>query len=164
MLCERCGKNEANVQVQAFSVDGQSRTFNLCTECVAKQRAEFGREGADFAKLMGSLLGKLAQRAKADEDKFEAVCPACGESYSDFRSTGLMGCEKCYTAFAEKVEEILIKRNDSARYAHDGADAAESRRVSIRRLRGRMKTAIESEDYEQAARLRDEIRELEKQL
>lgn len=166
MLCERCGKNEANVQVQAFSMDGQSHTFNLCTECVAKQRAEFGREGADIAKLMGSFFGKLAahMKAEADEAQYEATCPGCGKTYEDFKSSGVMGCEKCYGAFAEKVEEILLRNNDSVRYASGSSDNAEKRRVRIRKLRGCMKTAIESEDYEQAARLRDEIRELENQL
>lgn len=163
MLCEKCGTNEANVQVQAFAMDGQSKTMHLCSACLAKQQAEMAG-GANFAEFMGSLFGRIAERMKNDEEKYRAVCPDCGLTYKDFTASGMLGCSGCYAAFREKVEEVLLKRNGSVKYVSQPCEGGESRRSRIRRLRSEMKTAIETENYEQAAQLRDEIHQLEEQV
>lgn len=164
MLCEKCGKNEANVQVQAFSMDGSHQTLNLCSECLARQKAEMSKGGAEFAEFMGSLFGRIAERVKHEEESRQGSCPVCGTTWGDVKTGGLMGCEKCYGAFRDKIDEILLKRNASARYVTARSDSAEGRRQRIRKLRGEMKMAIESENYEQAAFLRDEIHALEEQV
>ncbi len=97
----------------------------------------------------------------------DLACEACGLRFNDFRRAGRVGCEKCYDSFAEPLEEILQKAH-AGQSRHVGRGPGASGEVACRRdelaaLHRRLKTAIATEAYEEAARLRDLIRGFEEE-
>ena len=165
MLCEECGKKEATVQMQAISMDGEVMTKNLCMECMMRYRSRMTAKNADIPSLIGSLLGKAVAQAKAEASavRKDVVCPSCGRKLSEVMKDGDIGCERCYETFREHIEETLIKHNGSAVFL--GREPAEGRNAnkgvaSLTRLRGELKSAIASEEFEKAAEIRDSIRAL----
>ena len=166
MLCEECGKNEATVHFQALSPDGSSETRNLCMDCMNKIKSHMGANTVDITGFLGALLSRLGavKQEKESGDRFEGVCPACGTTYQEAKKTGLMGCSECYKTFREPLIEMLVKRNGSALYvgcAPGTGDVLNGVIYRLKKLRGEMMDAVEKEDFETAARLRDEIRKLE---
>lgn len=167
MLCEECGKNEATVHIQAIAPDGTSTQRALCAECMAKLKPRLpGVNAFDITDFLGALIGKIhAERQERDNDRFEATCSCCGSTWAEVRKSGRMGCAQCYKAFREPMEEILVKKNGSALFADNGPNQTANPNEAvylIRHLREEMARAIKEEDFETAARLRDEIRAMEK--
>ena len=154
MLCEICGKNEADVHVNAICSDGEIKERNICHDCLMRQRNEMmGAMG--LAKALGALFG-IGQES-SEQSAPELCCEACGMSGAEFEKNHTLGCPDCYSVFRERIEEILIKKNHSALYAgsirNDGT-------VRLGRLRRELEVAISEENYEEAAVLRDKIRAL----
>ena len=165
MLCEECGVNEASVHIQAIGPDGTSTGRAVCEECFNKIRSKMGGSGVlDLGSLFGALMQKFQQKQEKEQDRFEGSCPNCGMTWSKVRSSGVVGCSGCYKAFHEPIEELLVKNNGSALYVAAMPDDTVNNREKVfrlRSLRAKMAEAIEKEDFEQAARIRDEIRGLE---
>ena len=169
MLCEECGINEATVHIQAIAPDGTTSSKALCQSCMEKfKSSRLGMGAVDISKFLGSIFGHLAAKAELSgaAEKFEGKCGVCGTEYSSFARSGMLGCPACYKAFRERVEENLIKINGSALYVAEGErlERTESPALRARRLRDEMKKAVENEEFETAAALRDELRQLEMQL
>ena len=79
MLCEECGKNQAEVLVTTV-VNGQSATRHLCRACLKKYQA--GDLQAVLAAILSAMAGKLQE---TDEEMPDIVCPKCGETYAEFQ-------------------------------------------------------------------------------
>ncbi len=175
MLCERCKKNEAAVFYRE-SVNGKERSLSLCAECAkeAKKNGEiedvfehdnfFGSgffddtfSGAD--KLFGSLFGvrELPGRTKEKIKK----CPLCGSTFSDLVNTGKAGCPECYRTFAEELSPTISRIHGTTSHV-GGAPAAfkkdKEKKEKIKSLEAELKAAVKDEEYEKAAKLRDELR------
>lgn len=93
-------------------------------------------------------------------------CPACGLSFEEFKNSLKLGCAECYQAFAENIENYLKTLQSSTR--HEGKIPKRSgillqQKREIERLRDELKRAVEAENFEEAARLRDQIKTLEVQ-
>jgi protein-arginine kinase activator protein McsA len=91
-------------------------------------------------------------------------CPACGTRYSHFARTGRLGCPECYTAFAVQMRQILRRIHGATRHkgkAPGQSDEDVEQRRALTHLREELTRAIEREEFETAARLRDEIHEME---
>ena len=94
-------------------------------------------------------------------------CPRCNLLYSSFRETGRLGCSACYEAFAQQLRPLLRRVHGAIR--HSGRtpavdDAHAARRRESRTLQEQMERAVARDDFEQAARLRDQIRALKAEL
>ena len=168
MLCEECGKYEATVHIQALAPDGSSTTRSLCQRCVSKLRMMPGVHALDIGEFLGALFERIHQgKMEKDLDRFDATCPACGMTYAEFKKEQRLGCNECYKAFREPIEEALVKRNDSAIYVGCVPGSGEQLNGDIyhvKKLREEMQRAVEEERFENAAALRDEIRALEEQM
>ena len=167
MLCEQCGENEATVHVEAIAPDGSSFSRELCQECASKLRPAFGGvQGLDISDFMTALLGRLRMGREKENDRFSAVCPKCGMEYKEYKKTKVLGCAECYRAFREPLEEMLVTKYGSALFigsAPGGRELHEDIRRA-QKVRDDLQKAIEQEEYETAARLRDELRALEEKL
>lgn len=162
MLCDVCGKNPATVHLTEI-VDEQMTELHLCEECArhksAKMEQQFG---------LSDLLAGLAEVDKPAVDK-EAVslkCPNCGLTYAEFKKIGRLGCGECYTAFRKHLGPLLKSIHGSS--LHFGKSplkmvkaAAQDKKVDVSTLRSKLQKAIEAEAFEEAARIRDQIRDLE---
>lgn len=161
MLCDICGKNPATVHLTEI-VDNQMNELHLCEECAHKKSAQMEQQFG-----LSDLLAGLADFEKPRDDKEPegAKCPNCGLTYKDFKKIGRLGCGECYQVFKPLLAPLLKRIHGSSN--HCGKCPARAGRPSrkktdVQDLRCRLQKAIESEAYEEAARLRDQIRELEK--
>lgn len=160
MLCEECGKNPATVSITVTTGSG-TNTRRLCPECMKKM--EFSLVKGDIQSFLSSVLSVLGNEKKAD--KPSAVCSSCGLSFAEFEHTGRLGCAQCYRDFSAQLKPSLQKIHGRTQHAGrkpkafvpDPQDELNQRLVE---LRHQMDAAVAEENFEEAARLRDELRAL----
>lgn len=157
--CDDCGKHEAIYQVKVIDPEGNAQELNLCEGCARKWGLEEGM------KLSVAELFAKALREKVEAEEKELVCPSCGLSYLDFRKLGRLGCAQCYQAFQARLLP-LIQRVQGAAH-HIGKRPALSpkpdrlRWIAAKHLREELEKAVAQEEYEKAARIRDELKRIE---
>ncbi len=160
MLCEECGKNQATVSITVTTGSGTS-TRRLCPECMKKM--EFSLVKGDIQSFLSSVLSVLGNEKKAEEPSI--VCSSCGLSFAEYEHTGRLGCAQCYRDFAEQLKPSLQKIHGRTQhagrrpksYVPDPQLEKNQRMSELRRL---MDEAVAMENFEEAARLRDELRAL----
>lgn len=160
MLCENCGEREAAIHLTQI-VETEMTTHHLCEICAAEQ----GLDAAD-SPAAAPLADFLAQMGKGGPRASAAgTCPACGLSLADFKGTGRLGCARCWSVFDPSLRGLLRKLHGSTQHTgkvHAGTAGGRSARPArVVALRRRLLRAVEEEDFELAAELRDEIRRLE---
>lgn len=155
MRCQRCQK-EASVHLTE-RVKGQRRELHLCPGCARKAGLALPESPPNLAldavvqglivAHVGELVGELAER----------TCPDCGLKFMEFRAGGRLGCPRDYRVFAAGLLPLIQRYHGTTR--HVGKTARPAGRADERlRLRTRLREAIAREDYEEAARLRDQLR------
>jgi protein arginine kinase activator len=161
MQCDICTKKKATVHLTEI-VDEQMSEMHLCEEC-ARQKSSQMEQQFGLADLLAGL-GDFSKQIK-DAEKTNLVCPNCGMSYDDFRKFGRLGCSKCYEAFKSHLGTLLKKIHGSNQ--HFGKTPAkipqgEKKKIeNLQELKNQLLQAIQLEDFEKAAQLRDKIREIE---
>jgi len=163
MLCDICKKKEAKVFFTEV-VEGGTKKINLCEACSKEKGVE---DPTTFA-LADLLLGlgasqELVQGAEGAQTK----CPHCGFSHADFKKTGRFGCAECYKTFGEGLENLLKSMHKGTRHAGKTPQAFQQNRDAAEKLKAlekKLSQAVAGEDYEQAARLRDEIKAAKQKL
>jgi len=156
-LCQYCNKREATMHFTDIK-DGKKTELHLCKQCAQEQGPE-----AAFPSILSAIMkgGSLLQRGESDA--VPAFCPRCGLSYTEFKAKGRLGCPACYDAFAPVLEPLLEKVHGKAEHAGRAPRRLESVLAARRRvaeLETQLQSAIQKEDYEGAAKLRDVIRDL----
>jgi protein arginine kinase activator len=143
-------------------VDGKMQKVNLCEGC-SKEKGVQDPTGFALADL---LLG-IGAAEEIEKGGSSTRCPVCGFTQADFKKTGRLGCSSCYVAFADGLNSLLKAMHKGT--THVGKLPARAQKTLA--LSDRMKTlteslrkAVQEENYETAAALRDEIRQLETQL
>lgn len=157
-ICEICEKTEACVEVKRYE-NGEMRELSLCAHCAQKNGLSLPPNLADL--LLDSTLSEVAA-SSAEEGLVpsNAVtrCPLCRMRLSTFRKTGRLGCPACYTAWCDVLEPMLIGMHHSDAYK---GTIPTSQGTNTEPLKQALAAAVAREDYEEAARLRDQIRETE---
>ncbi len=161
MLCEVCQKNDATVFLTEI-VEGKMQKANLCESC-SKEKGVNDPTGFALADM---LLG-LGASQQIERGQPSQRCPVCGFTQADFKKTGRLGCSTCYDTFADGLASLLKGMHKGLR--HTGKMPAKlSRRFAmadrVRNLESELQQAVKDENYEEAARLRDEIQKLEHEL
>ena len=156
-LCDICGKEEAVVTITEVDKEGKAKELHICLSC-AEKKGLLDKDKISLAELFAHLL---KERIKEGDKKL--VCDSCGLSYADFKKRGRLGCEECYEAFKPKLLP-MIKRVHGAD-AHTGKSPSLSFRpltkeIEAKRLREKLRKAIDKEEYEEAAKIRDELKGL----
>ena len=160
MVCNICGQSEATIHLTEI-LNNQMVEVHLCETCAEQKGADF-KSHFDFNKLLASL-GDLGAELKPERIS-KLVCKNCGMTYEEFGKTGRLGCANCYQAF-EKLLLPLIKRVQRD-VRHVGkvpsqASGEAKQSVELRELQERLRKCIQAETFEEAARIRDQIQELE---
>jgi protein arginine kinase activator len=156
--CQSDCENEATVHLTEI-VNGQMKKIDLCEEC-AKEKGVTDPQGFALADL---LLG-LGASSEMDSAGPELECPTCGFAQADFKKTGRLGCSTCYTVFAEPLEGMLKQMHKGTQHIGKVPKALRAKLDTTKqreRLNTQLKKAIETENYEEAAQLRDQLKELE---
>ena len=167
MLCQHCQKNEATTHVKTM-INGEYSEYRLCPECAHEMGYDsmFPDFTADFGGLLGSFLSAaLPARSGATH------CKLCGSTMNDIKKTGKVGCSECYDTFFSELMPTI--RNVHGNTEHIGKrpvieyetvedDKPEQQEdKKLESLKAELKQAIEDENFERAAELRDKIKELE---
>jgi len=174
MQCENCREREAVINLTQI-VDNKVTTIHLCEPCAAEKGVETGSSAAKFP--LGDFLASLGKGGGSDaasEAGLDVPCPTCGATLRDFRQSGRLGCADCYGAFEVHLRDLLRRLHGSTR--HEGetyrpgtvpqtravpVPAGVSAPQPVDDLKEALRKAIEAENFELAAELRDRIRVLE---
>jgi len=158
MLCCICKEKPATVHYTQI-VGDKTQKLDLCENC-AKSKGATDPTGFAFADM---LLGLGAsQEVEQAAGGPEVKCPHCGFSHADFKKSGRLGCPECYKTFAEGLEGLLKTMHKGTRHVGKAPAALrQSREASdrIRSLQKKLAKAIADENFEQAAVLRDELKQ-----
>ncbi len=157
MLCQQCKKQTATVHLTDL-VKGDKRERHLCEECAS-------REGIAVKQhvSINDVLNTFLQAGVQELSKIK--CPDCGISFVEFRSQGVLGCPNDYDVFGEPLASLIERAQDGETH-HTGkspgqqinANPSQQERL---RLQRELRDAVEHEDYERAAQLRDRLGELQ---
>ena len=162
MLCQSCEKKQATTHIKTI-LNGELKEYRLCSECAKKYGyATFLDDaGFDLDKLFGSFMEGIGQGALPSKKR----CQCCGSSFEDIARTGKVGCAECYETFYEEllpsVRRIHGRTSHIGKLAHSAGTGVRIR-SEIAKCRGELEQAIQAQEFEKAAKLRDRIRELEK--
>lgn len=140
-------------------VNGQMKKIDLCEEC-AKEKGVTDPQGFALADL---LLG-LGASSEMDSAGPELECPTCGFTQADFKKTGRLGCSTCYAVFSQPLEAMLKQMHKGTQHIGKVPKALRAQLDITKQrdqLNEQLQKAIEMENYEEAARLRDHLKELE---
>ena len=164
MSCDQCREREAVIHLTQI-VNEQVTTLHLCERCAAEKGVESPSTGTK-TPLVGFLaeMGKDLPDASATPRSSE-TCPRCGGSLQDFRESGRLGCPECYRSFEVPLRDLLRRLHGSTfhvgeRYA-DREGAPVEAGVESAELREQLRLAVETENFELAAELRDRLRVME---
>lgn len=170
MLCENCKKNEATTHIKTV-INGKVTSKNLCSYCAAKLGYNhFGHDS--LANMLASVFSDMESDGLP-----EKRCNCCHSRFSDIAETGRVGCAECYKTFKDELMPYIKRLHGSTSHVgkkpsivssagtlvsvEKAVTGIQRNRVDV--LREELKNCIEREEYEKAAKLRDEIRDLTKE-
>ena len=161
MLCDVCGKNQATVHLTEI-IDDQMAELHLCEDC-ARQKSLQMEQQFGLADLLAGLADFGEKVDKVDEIKCK--CSNCGLAYEGFRKSGRLGCSGCYNSFRQHLASLLKKIHGSNQHfgkAPVRLSQTTKKKSDLQELKNKLQRAIQLEEFEEAAKLRDKIKELEK--
>ncbi|MFC4075451.1 UvrB/UvrC motif-containing protein [Salinithrix halophila] len=174
MQCQQCGKRQATLHYTKI-INGEKTEFHLCEVCAREKGEQIpGFEGGfSIHNLLSGLLNLDApvsdnQQPVRDGRQGQGLrCPTCGLTYTQFSKIGRFGCSDCYRSFGERLEPLF--RRVHGHTAHRGkVPRRTGGKLKIRReveqLKQDLSRRIQNEEFEEAARIRDQIRSLQEKL
>jgi len=174
MLCNRCNEREANVKYTQI-INGEKKEMRLCEKCAHdlgignmhfQMPLSFSNFFEDFIEPELSFMPNL-------ELPKEKKCDKCGMTYDEFTKNGKFGCANCYESFSERIDPILKRLQGATRYTGKRKEkqrktklekeTTDSNETKLEELKIALKKAIQQEKYEEAAKIRDEIKKIKKE-
>jgi protein arginine kinase activator len=159
--CDKCDK-PATIHLTEI-VNGQKIEKHLCEDCAESEGITI-KANIPISQLLEDFV---LQTVSEGEDSSSATlkCDVCGMTFAEFRDKGQLGCPNDYEAFSEQLLPMIARAQDG-HTQHVGktprrAGEAQEKQMTILRLRSQLKQAITAEQYERAAQLRDEIKQLD---
>lgn len=163
MLCQLCQKRTANVHFTQI-VNNNKVELYICEQCANERGQTTFISPLDLGNFLSGFLGKGSTASYAAAPQPDVVCDVCGMSFEDFRKIGKIGCSNCYKVFGDRLKPIIKRLHGNAE--HTGKmPAGFSNRImatrEIEKLKESLNKAIQEEEYEKAAQLRDKIKAIE---
>ena len=171
MLCETCKKRTATVFYNE-NINGKTRSYSLCGECAAKLREKgelqditsmIGSFADPFSTLQDDLFGGFFGIPTSLHLSSQKKCPSCSCTYDQISKEGKVGCPQCYTTFRDELSRLIASVHGTTSHVPARHRAKRERDLRLQELTAQLQNAIQAEQYEQAATLRDEIRKLKEQ-
>lgn len=190
MLCDNCGKRDANVKYSE-NINGRKKELNLCEECSKKlgiTSMDFSMP-IDFSSFFGEFMEDFATpefMPLVSEIK-SLKCNHCGYTFEDIVNSGKLGCANCYDVFEErlnpimkrlqganhhvgrvgkiidnKIEEKMKNQTNPSKETSNQKEKSK-KEIQLEKCQEELKQAIKEERYEEAAKIRDEIKKIEKE-
>ena len=164
MKCQKCDKF-ATFHITELT-GGKPTELHLCEDHAREHLSESSEQNAATATLAASLAQNIALNKAVEnlQEIDQQACPICGICFFEFRNRGRLGCSFDYTCFAEQlgllIENIHGERQHVGKVLRSATDKSD-RRIQLIKLRRELDESIAIEDYENAKRLRDQIRDIE---
>jgi len=165
MQCQICNNTEATIHLTEIT-DGARTEMHICEHCAAEQGIAV-KSHIPINELLSSLLAvQPSDDELSDPSQQQAACPTCGFTLDQFRKEAVLGCPNDYDVF-EKSLQPLIEKAHNGKITHCGKLPSKTPRdtkkqIELLSLRQQLDTAVQNEDYELAAKLRDKIKQCEK--
>jgi protein arginine kinase activator len=161
MQCSICKEKPATVHLTQI-VGDKMQKLDLCEDCA---KAKGINDPTSFSLADADVLFGLgaSQEIEQSGGGVETKCTRCGFSQADFKKSGRLGCPECYRTFAEGLESLLKTMHKGTRHAGKVPEALRASREQsdhLKLLQKKLAKAIEDENFEQAAQLRDEIKQI----
>lgn len=175
MLCQKCKKNNATIHYRE-NINGKVTEYSLCADCAAELERDgvikienpfsnFMRDDIfDFASVLPSFFTSLNHALGSGETK---RCPVCGSTFNDIARTGHIGCPQCYETFADELAATVNQLHGTSKpqgRIPKRFGEKQNREAEINSLKEEQKKAIEAQEFEKAAELRDKIKALEAEV
>lgn len=158
MMCENCGKNPATTHLKTV-VNGVVHENHLCSYCAANSGySNIG--GLSLTNMLASMFGESISSGKPISKR----CECCGASFSDIAQSGRVGCSECYTTFRNELLPSLSRLHGKANHIGSTPKEEKGEETSaekIKKLKVLLSNAVKAEEFEEAAKFRDEIKALE---
>jgi protein arginine kinase activator len=157
MKCQSCS-NPATVHITTIEKGGQKKIVHLCQACAEEQKL-VKQQDLNLPAILQTLIGQHV--GQLSDELARLTCPECGIKFMEFRQQGRLGCPHDYTVFRAGIEPLLERIHRSVRHVGKSprrgavAQAAQAELIELRR---RLRQAVETEAYEEAARIRDLLR------
>jgi len=163
MTCDVCGKNAATVHLTEI-IDEQMNELHLCEECARTKSAAMEQQFG-LSDLLAGMVD-FQKPANKEEELINVKCPSCGLTYVDFKKIGRLGCGECYNVFRKYLAPLLKRIHGSNQ--HIGkfplkiktTARISKKKIDLADLKEQLQKAIQNEDFEDAARLRDLIKKI----
>ncbi len=161
-LCSVCKEKPATVFLTNISADNKTKSLDLCDACAKAKGID---NTTSFSIADADLLFGLGASQEIGQavGGVELKCPRCGFSQADFKKSGRLGCSECYHTFAEGLGGLLKTMHKGTKHVGKSPEALRASRENADRLKSLQKKlakAIEEENFEQAATLRDEMKQM----
>ena len=175
MLCQKCKKNNATIHYRE-NINGKVTEYSLCADCAAELErdgvikfenpfSDFMRDGIfDFSSMLPSFFTSLNHALGSGESK---RCPVCGSTFDDIARSGRIGCPQCYETFADELAATVNQLHGTSKpqgRIPKRFGEKQNREAEINALKEEQKKAIEAQEFEKAAELRDKIKALEAEV
>lgn len=162
MTCDNCGSEDAVIHLTQV-VDNEMTACHLCEKCAAAKGLETPETSPSIplTDFLAQLGGEEREPSAGQDD----ACSFCGLTFDDFRETGRLGCPHCWSTFETHLKGLLRRVHGGTQ--HVGKvylppdPSVTERQKRLEGLRRKLDRAVEAEDFERAAELRDRIRSLE---
>ena len=164
MLCQICHKSDATIHLTEIT-DGARIEMHVCERCAVEQDIAV-KTHIPINELLSNLLAvQPTDEELSDPSEQKLVCPNCGFTLEQFRKEGLLGCPYDYEFFEKSLRPLIEKAHDG-QLAHCGKVPSKTpqntrKQMELLTLRQQLEAAVQSEDYELAASLRDKIKQNE---
>ncbi len=161
MLCDRCKKNIAS-NLFTQNINGKVYKYHLCDEC-AKNLTNLTNINFFLDDLLGSLISSGNNFSEVENR--QDVCPKCGVTFDYIAKNGKVGCDVCYEKFREMLLPSIKKLHANTKHMGNvppSVSSSDSSKISV--LKSKLEVAVKNQEFELAAKLRDEINELKSQL
>ena len=183
MLCDNCKVNQATVHLTEI-IDEEMTELHLCEDC-AREKSATMEQHFGLSDLLAGLADLGTQVGPEEETKVS--CPNCGMAYSDFKRIGRLGCSGCYHSFEKSLTGLLKRIHGSSQHvgkapslpatppparlpaapksepsATPRGERPKEPKDPLQELREKLQKAVREEAFEEAAKLRDKIHEMER--
>jgi protein arginine kinase activator len=164
MLCDQCHEREGVIHLTQI-VNEQVTTRHLCERCAAEEGVE--SPGSLPKTPLGTFLAAMGKgpTEATPAPRTSETCARCGGSLKDFHESGRLGCPECWRAFEAPLRDLLRRLHGSTHHVGerymDMVAVPAGERIRAADLREQLRLAVETENFELAAELRDRLRVLE---
>ncbi|WP_027415297.1 UvrB/UvrC motif-containing protein [Aneurinibacillus terranovensis] len=170
MICQECHKRPATLHFTKI-INGEKTESHLCEVCAQEKGEMFPGAMNNFSihnLLSGLMLNNHEPTSPVEvKEQNPLHCDTCGLTYSQFSKSGRFGCSNCYRAFEEKLDPLFRRIHGNTRHSGkvpERSGGSIKLKKELEDLKRNLQRCIEHEKFEEAATIRDRIRELEQKI